>query len=140
MDIAVGIRRAVMQHEARATGGGFTKALIEVDLRPARGWLRPDGRRGEQRPDAAAQRVDHLGAQRGELGLDALAAPGQRVGDVELVRAELAIGVALDVADLLHLEEVEHRLRDLESQRRVHLVDAQDIPQRKESLSSFSYN
>ena len=39
---------------------------------------------------AALDRIDRLGAQRRELGLDAFVAPGERVGDVELVALELA--------------------------------------------------
>ena len=68
-----------------------------------------------------------LGAERREARLDSLLAPGHRVGDVELLRAELAAGIALDMADLLHLVEVEHRLADLQPQRRIHLVDAEQV-------------
>jgi hypothetical protein len=59
---------------------------------------------------AALDGVHRLGAQRRQLGLDALAAPGQRVGDVELVALELAVGVLLDRAQARHVVEVEHRL------------------------------
>ena len=60
---------------------------------------------------AGAHRVLGLRAQRGEARFDAFVAPADRVADVELVRLELAAGVRLDVAQLLHLVEVEHRLR-----------------------------
>ena len=40
MDIAVGVGRAVMQHKARAAGGGFAQALVKVDFVPARHQLR----------------------------------------------------------------------------------------------------
>ena len=68
---------------------------------------------------ARAHRVLGLRGERGEPRLDRLLAPGDRVGDVELAGLELAAGVALDVPDLLHLVEVEHRLADLQAQRRI---------------------
>ena len=76
---------------------------------------------------AGAHRVLGLRAQAGEPRLDRLLAPGDRIGDVELAGLELAVGVALDVADLLHLVEVEHRLAHFQAQRRVHLVDAEQV-------------
>ncbi len=76
---------------------------------------------------ARAHRILGLCAKRREARLDRLLAPRQGVGDVQLERAELAAGVALDVPDFLHFEEVEHRLRYLEPERRVHLVDAEQV-------------
>jgi len=67
---------------------------------------------------ARAHRILGLCAKRREARLDRLLAPRQGVGDVQLERAELAAGVALDVPDFLHFEEVEHRLRYLEPERR----------------------
>ena len=68
-----------------------------------------------------------LRGKRGEARFDRLLAPFGRVADVEFPRAELAFRVALDMADLLHLVEVQHRLPDLEPDRRVHLVDPQQV-------------
>jgi len=62
---------------------------------------------------ARAHRVFGLSAQRRKPCLDRLFAPREGIGDIELERAELAAGVAIDVPDLLHLEEIEHRLADL---------------------------
>jgi hypothetical protein len=41
--------------------------------------------------------------------------------------AELALGVALDVAQLGHVGKVEHGLAHLEAHRRVDLVDVQQV-------------
>ena len=76
---------------------------------------------------AAPDRVDALGAQRCELGLDALGLPLERVGDVELVAPELRAAVGLDLAQPRHVVEVEDRLRDLEPHRRVHRVDVEQV-------------
>ena len=76
---------------------------------------------------AALDRVHRLGAQRRELGLDAFVAPGERVGDVELVALELAVGVALDLAQARHVVEVEDRLRHFQPHRRVDRVDVEQV-------------
>ena len=76
---------------------------------------------------AGAHRVLGLGAQARQARLDRLVAPGHRIGDVELEGLELALGVAVDVADLVHLVEIQHRLADLEADRRIDLVDAEQI-------------
>ena len=76
---------------------------------------------------AGAHRVFGLRRKAREARFDRFLAPRERVGDVELERLELAVGVALDVADRLHLLEIEHRLRHFEAQRRVHLVDAEQV-------------
>ena len=76
---------------------------------------------------AAPDRVDALGAHRGELGLDAFGAPGERIGDVELVALELGRGATLDLAQPRHVGEVEDRLRDLEPHRRVDGVDVEQV-------------
>ena len=54
-------------------------------------------------------------------------APGQRVGDVQCVAAELALGVGLDVAQLVHVGDIEHRLADFKPHGRVDLVDVQQV-------------
>jgi hypothetical protein len=72
-------------------------------------------------------RVHRFGVQRGQLGFDALVAPGQRVGDVQRVAAELAVRVLLDLAQLLHVGEVEDRLAHFQPHRRVDLVDVQQV-------------
>ena len=71
--------------------------------------------------------IDCLGAQRSEFGLHAFAAPGQRVGDVQGVAAKFALGVALYVAQLGHVGEVEHRLGDFQAHRRIDLVNVEQI-------------
>ena len=83
--------------------------------------------RDDQDRVARAHRVLGLRREAREARFDRFLAPGERIGDVELEGPELAVGVALDVADRLHLVEIEHRLRDFEPQRRVHLVDAEQV-------------
>ena len=62
-----------------------------------------------------------------ELGFDTLMTPFERVGDVQRVAAELAVGV-LDIAQFGHISgEVQHRLADFQAHRRVDLVDVQQI-------------
>ena len=86
-------RRAGLDHQA----GGGAQALahqVLVDRRQRQQRRDRDLRRGSTRAVAddqdvvaALDRVDRFGAQRGQLGFDAFVAPGQRVGDVELVAA-----------------------------------------------------
>lgn len=54
-------------------------------------------------------------------------APGGRIGDVQLIAAELLARDLLDVADLRHGGEVQHRLRHFQAQRRVDVVDVQQV-------------
>ena len=76
---------------------------------------------------AAPDRVDAFRAHRGELGLDAFGAPGERIRDVDLVALELGAGVRRDRAQPRHVGEVEDRLRDLEPHRRVDGVDVEQV-------------
>jgi hypothetical protein len=62
---------------------------------------------------AASDVVYRFGAQRGQLGLDAFVSPANRVGNVQGGAFELALGHALDVAQLGHVLEVQHRLAHL---------------------------
>ena len=71
--------------------------------------------------------VDRLGTQRSQLGFDAFAGPGQRVGHVEHVAAELALRVRGNIAQLGHIGKVQHRLADFKTQRRVDLIDVEQI-------------
>jgi hypothetical protein len=73
------------------------------------------------------QGIHGLGAQAGELGLDAFATPGQRVGDVQLVGAELAAGARLDATQACHVVKVQHRLRHFQPHRWVDGVDVQQV-------------
>ena len=75
----------------------------------------------------AAYRVFRLGAQRCEPCFYGVLAPRDRIADIEFARPELALRIAIDVADLLHFKEIEHRLADFQPQRRVQFVDAQQI-------------
>src|SRR5690606_42012530 len=65
--------------------------------------------------------------QRRHAGFDTFGAPGNRVGDVEFVAAELLAGNLLDVANLRHRGEIQHGLRDFQAQRRVDVVDVQQV-------------
>src|SRR5690349_7728536 len=52
---------------------------------------------------SAADRVDSLGAQRSQLGLDSFVTPSYRVRDVELEALELRPGVSSDVPQPSHV-------------------------------------
>jgi hypothetical protein len=80
------------------------------------------------RPD----RVDAFGAERGELRLDGLVAPGERPGDVELVGLELVAGDLADAAQAGHVLDGEDRLRHLEPHRRVDGVDVEHVRPRSD--------
>ena len=54
-------------------------------------------------------------------------APGQRVGDVQRVAAELALRHLVDVAQLGHVREIQNGLAHFQPHRRVHLVDVQQV-------------
>ncbi len=72
-------------------------------------------------------RVLGIGTERGQARFDAFLAPFGRIADVQLGRAELVLRVARDVADLGHAFEVQHRLAHLEAERRVDLVDLEQV-------------
>ena len=76
---------------------------------------------------AAVHGIDRARAERGDAGFDAVRAPGHRVGDVELVAAELVVRRQRDAADEGHFRAVEHRLRDFEAQRRVDVIDVEQV-------------
>jgi hypothetical protein len=76
---------------------------------------------------ARADGVDGTGAQGREACLDPLLAPGHRIGDVKLEALELAVGVALDVADLRHVLDGQDRLVGFQAQRRVDVVDVEQV-------------
>ena len=71
--------------------------------------------------------VHGFSAKGSQLGFHALVAPQQRVGDVQGGAFELALGHALDVAQLGHVLEVQHRLAHLQAHGRVDLVDVEQI-------------
>ena len=53
--------------------------------------------------------------------------PRRRVGDVQRVAAELALRDRVDVAQLGHVGEVQHRLAHFQPHRRVDLVDVEQV-------------
>ncbi len=81
----------------------------------------------DQNVGAAANLIDRLRAQRGQLGLDTRAAPVQRVGDVDGGALELSVRVFFNVAQLGHGGKIQHRLAHFQAHRRVDLVDVQQI-------------
>ena len=76
---------------------------------------------------AALDRVYRFSAQGGDFGLDAFAAPGSGVGDVERIAFELAARMRRNVAQLGHVGKVQHRLAHFQAQRWVDGVDVQQI-------------
>jgi hypothetical protein len=81
----------------------------------------------DQDVGAVEHRVLGFSAQRGQTGFDAFLAPGERIADVQLGRAELVLGVAGDLPQLRHVGEGQHRLGDFQAVRRVDLVDAEQV-------------
>ena len=129
MDLA---RRAGLDHQARGRPQAFAHEVL------VHGRKRQHGRQGDvlavdravaqdQDVVAAADRVDALGAERCELRLDRLGAPGKRIRDVELVALELGAGVRRDRTQAGHVGAVEDRLRDLEPHRRIDGVDVEQV-------------
>ena len=76
---------------------------------------------------AAFDLIHRLCAQRCQLGFHAFMAPAQRVSDVQGGAFEFAVGHALDMAQLGHVLEVQHRLADLKPHRRIDLVDVEQV-------------
>lgn len=83
--------------------------------------------RHDQHVVSGANGIDGLGAQRREPRFDTLLAPGHRIADVQLVRAELAAGVLIDGTDLRDVLEIEHRLRYFQPHRRVDVVRIEQV-------------
>ena len=81
----------------------------------------------DQDVGARTHRVFGVRDERSQTGFDAFLAPGDRIADIEFERAELAAGVFLDVTDLLHVVEGQHRLRNFQTDRRVDVRDIQQV-------------
>ena len=125
-------RRTGFHHQTRAGAQALVgKMLMDRGQRQQRGYRDVRGIELAVRDDddriPRAHCVLGLRGKRGQPRLDRLLAPRDRIADVQLARAELAVGVALDVADLLHLVEVKHRLCNLQPYRRVHLIYAEQV-------------
>jgi len=129
MDLAC---RAGLHHQA---GGGAQPRRNQVLVHRAGSQQRRDrdvpgvdpAVRQHQDVVATAHRIDRLRAERGQACFDALLAPRKRVADVDLEALELARGKALDVADLVHVLEVEHGLAHFQTHRRVDVVDVEQV-------------
>ena len=76
---------------------------------------------------ARTHRVLGLRAQARKACFDRLLAPGHRIGDVDFKRLELAARVVIDVADGVHLVEVEHRLAHFETHRRIGFINSKQV-------------
>ena len=72
-------------------------------------------------------RVDGLSAQAREAGLDARAAPGGGIGDVDHLAPHLARGVVGNREELAHLRVRKDGLRDLDAPRLLHVVDVEHV-------------
>ena len=129
MDLA---RRAGLDHQPGGRAQAFANEVLvhrrERQRRRQRDQLATDPSVADDDDVVAApDRVDALGAHRRQLGLDAFRAPGERIGDVELVALELGAGVGLERAQPRHVGEIEDRLADLEPHRRVDGVDVEQV-------------
>ncbi len=103
-----------------------------------------NGRRGQQRGNgdplgvdlavgdnqnvvAAMHRIGRVRTERGNTGFDAVRAPGRGVGNVQFEAAELVRRNRFDITDLRHSGQIQHRLGHFQAQRRVDVVDVQQI-------------
>ena len=117
------------------TGGGAQTSNHQVLVNGGQGQQGRNGNLGsvdvavadDQDVLATLDRIHGFGAQRSQLGLHTLMAPGQRVGYVQRVAAELALGMGFDVAQLGHVGKVQHRLGHFQTHGRVDLVDVQQV-------------
>ena len=71
--------------------------------------------------------IDGFGAQRGQLGFHPFRAPSHGIGDVQRVAAELALGLVGNGTQARHVVKVQDRLAHFQAQRRVDLVDVQQV-------------
>ena len=125
-------RRTGFDHQAGCGAQTFTHQMLVNGGQSQQGG---DGHLGcthhavadDQNVLATFDGIHSLGAQGSELGLDTLFAPHHRVGDVERVALELALGKTLNVAQLGHVGEVQHRLAHLQAHRGVHLIDIKQV-------------
>ncbi|MNU94222.1 hypothetical protein D3C71_841800 [compost metagenome] len=125
-------RRAGFHDEARV---GAQAGADQVLVNGGGGQQRGDGHAlavdqavgHDQDVVAALHRIHGARAQRGHAGFDALGAPGGGVRDVQFEAAEFLARHLFDVADLRHGGEVQHRLGDFQAQRRIDVVDVQQV-------------
>jgi hypothetical protein len=125
-------RRTGLHHQAGTGAQSLAdQMLVNSRQREQRGnsnMLRIDlAVRHDQDAVAGTHGIFGLRAQARQPGLDSLLAPGDRIGDVDLERFELAAGVVIDVADRIHLVEVEDGLAHFQAHRRIGFVDAQQV-------------
>ncbi|MBK7742911.1 MAG: hypothetical protein IPI40_04150 [Betaproteobacteria bacterium] len=116
-------RRAGLDHEAGAGAQALAhEVLVDGCRREQRRDRQQPGRHlavgDDQDVVAEVDRVLGLGGQRRDRRLHAVAAPGRRIADAELVGLERSAAEQADVADLLHRVAGEHRLLRLETHRR----------------------
>ena len=71
--------------------------------------------------------IHRLGAEGSELGLYAFAPPFGRVGDVDHMAFEFAMGVLGNVMQLGHIDKIQHRLIHFQAHGRIDGVDVQQI-------------
>ena len=125
-------RGAGFHHQAGTGAQAFVgEVLVDCGQRKQRGnrdMLGIDPAIGDDDDrKARTHRILGLRGERSEARLDRFLAPRGGIANVQFARTELAVGIALDMADLLHLVEIEHGVRDFQADRRVHLVDAEQV-------------
>ena len=64
----------------------------------------------DQNVSTTLDRVFGFGSQGSQAGFNPFLTPGERIGDIQFVGAELVSGELLDIADLIHLLGRENRL------------------------------
>jgi hypothetical protein len=68
-----------------------------------------------------------ISRQRSETRLDTFLAPGHRITNIQFEGTEFVRGVFLDIAQLFHVGAGQHRLSDLETDRRIDVVGVQQV-------------
>ena len=76
---------------------------------------------------SAANGVFSLRTQRCKTCFDGVVAPRCRIADIQFAALEFALRIAIDMADFFHFEKIDDRLADFKAQRRIQLVDAEEI-------------
>ena len=88
----------------------------------------------------ALNRVHGFGTQRCNFRFHAFVSPTQRVGDVQSVATEFALGVLFNIAQFRHIGEIQHGLGHFEAHGRVDLVDVQQIRFRADEGNQAHHN
>ena len=83
--------------------------------------------RQDQDAIAVFDSINSSGAKGGQASFHTLFAPSDAISRVNFIGTELIAGIAVDAAHLRHFFHTENRLRKFQTQRRINVVDIQQI-------------